>query len=92
MINLDPSYKGALTAILIVVAMAWMTTPAEAHTAVVIDIDNANGVLIEVCKQLTLQAIVIDDIDSDDAQVFYDACIEYTAEQMYAEPYIHGHS
>ena len=92
MINLDPSYKGALTAILIVVAMAWMTTPAEAHETIVINVENASGVLQEVCKQLTLNAITIDDIDSDDAQDFYDACIEYTAEQMYAQPYIHGHS
>jgi methionine-rich copper-binding protein CopC len=91
-INLEPSYKGALTAILIVLAMAWMTTPAEAHETVVINVDNANGVLIEVCKQLTLNAVVLDDIDSDDAQVFYDACIAYTAEQMYAQPYKHDHS
>ena len=92
MINLDPSYKGALTAILIVVAMAWMTTPAEAHETIVINVENASGVLQEVCKQLTLNAITIDDIDSDDAQDFYDACIEYTAEQMYAQPYAHDHS
>jgi len=92
MINLEPSYKGALTAILIVVSLAWMTTPAEAHETVVIEVDNANGVLQEVCKELTRQAIVIDDIDSDDANTFYVACIEYTSEQMYAQPYIHGHS
>lgn len=92
MINLDKSYRGAITAIGIVIAMAWMTTPAEAHEAVVIDIDNANGVLIEVCKQLTMNAVNLEDIVTDDAQDFYDACIAYTAEQMYAQPYPHYHS
>ena len=65
---------------------------AEAHEAVVIDVDNANGVLIEVCNQLTAMSISLGDIDRKQGKAFYDACIEYTAEQMYADSYIHDHS
>jgi hypothetical protein len=92
MINLEPSYRGALTAIGIVTAMAWMTTPVEAHEAVTVGVDNANGVLQEVCGQLAVNVMAIEGTDRDTAQEFYDACIEYTAEQMYAQPYPHDHS
>jgi hypothetical protein len=92
MINLDPSYRGALTAMGLVVAMAWMTTPVEAHEAVTVGVDNANGVLREVCAQLALNVITIENADGETAKKFYDACIEYTAEQMYAEHYPHDHS
>ena len=92
MINLNPSYRGALTAITIVVALAWMTTPAEAHETVVVDVANGNGVLTQLCQQIVRQALTIGDIDVEDAPHMFQACFDYSAEQMYVGPYVHGHS
>ena len=92
MIDLDRSYRGGLIAMAIVIAVAWLATPAEAHEAVTVGVDNANGVLQEVCAQLAVNVMTIEGTDRDAAKEFYDACIEYTAEQMYAQPYPHDHS
>ena len=70
--DLNNSYRGALIAITIVTAMAWLTTPAEAHETVFVDVENANGVIYELCNTITNQAVVIDDIDEEDAQALYE--------------------
>jgi len=88
MINLDPSYRGALTAILIVVSLAWMTTPAEAHEAVVVDVDNANGVLASLCVALVKALVEDETLHKEKTQ----ACYQLAADNMYAQPYKHDHS
>ena len=69
-----------------------MSQYSEAHEAVVIPVDNGNGVIKELCVMIAEQAMVIDDLDAGDTQKVYDNCVARAATNMTPRHYDHEHS
>ena len=85
------TYRGALIAMFLVIGMAWMTTPAEAHEAVTVGVDNTNGVLIELCSAITNQAVTIHGYSTEQAQDLFDYCIKNAVANLMPKKFEHTH-
>jgi hypothetical protein len=62
---------------------------ASSHEAVVIDVENGNGVLAQIC---TTYAYTKYPNDPEKAQLEAQACYDWAAGEMYPKEYVHGHS
>ena len=73
----------------LVVGAMLFSSVAMSHEAVVIEVENGNGVIGSICVAYGNQKYP----DSEeDAKVAAKACFDYAAEQMYPQDYVHGHS
>ena len=61
---------------------------SEAHEAVVVDVDNTNGVVFELCKNITYATVK----EKEKQQAFYETCTKWAFKQMYPKQYEHDHS
>jgi hypothetical protein len=75
-----------VAAALFIVSVAM--SDSEAHEAAVVPVDNADGVIFELCKQLTYATVD----EEAERQAFYDVCIKWAVQEIHALPYAHDHS
>ena len=75
-----------IAAALFLVAVA--ISNSEAHEAAVVPVDNTDGVIFELCKQLAYATVD----EEAERQAFYDVCIKWAVQEIHALPYAHDHS
>lgn len=65
-----------------------MAGNAFGHTAVVVNADNADGVLNQLCTSIALK---MEPLDEEAREVVSTACFQWAIEEMYPKDYEHNH-
>ena len=68
--------------------VAVVISNSEAHEAAVVPVDNTDGVVFELCKQLAYAKVD----EEAERQAFYDVCTKWAVKEIHPLPYAHDHS